>query len=301
VELGTQPAPIVGDFVAVEGEGEAGIRWVLPRRSVFARKRPGLPAAQPLAANLDLLVVVTDPGGDFSIRRVERYVETLRAGCDAPVLLAINKADTADDAADRAEEARTAIPGLDAVAISARTGAGLAELAERWKPSDTVVLAGSSGVGKSTLVNALCEAGAETGDLREDGRGKHKTTTRRAYVAHDGALLIDTPGLREVGLYYNDGPGAGAESGGGSAGAFADIEALAEQCKFRNCRHESEPGCAVRAAVEAGELEAGRYESYLTLRSESEVSVAAYRERKRRWEKEIAQEIRRMKSPKRKP
>ncbi|NBF40529.1 MAG: ribosome small subunit-dependent GTPase A [Spirochaetes bacterium] len=285
-ELGAQPAPVTGDFVSLSGggPGEAAITRVLARRSLFARKRPGSSRRQPLVANLDLLVIVTDPGGDFSVRRVERYVEALASGCDAPVVLAVNKADTVDDAATRAAEARLAISGLDAVAISARTGQGIPELRSRWASGDTVVLAGSSGVGKSTLVNVLCGTAAETGDLRGDGRGMHKTTTRRAYVTDDGAFLVDTPGLREVGLYSED----------GSAGtAFPEIVELEDQCRFRDCRHEEEPGCAVRAAVESGEIDRGRYESFLALRTEAETTAAEARERKRRWEKEIAKEIRR--------
>lgn len=290
VELGTQPQPTTGDFVALAGVrpatgGEALITRVLPRQSLFARKRPGSHERQPLVANLDLLIIVTDPTGDFSIRRVERYVEALASGCDAPVVLAVNKADTVDDAETRVAEARSAIPGLDAVAISARTGTGIAELRTRWSPGDTVVLAGSSGVGKSTLVNHLCGTAAETGDLRGDGRGMHKTTTRRAYVTADGAFLVDTPGLREVGLYSEE----------GSAGtAFPEIVELEDRCRFRDCRHEHEPGCAVRAAAESGEIDRGRYESFLRLRAEAQTTAAEYRERKRRWEKEISQEVKRM-------
>ncbi len=292
VELGTQPQPTTGDFVALSGvgpnhgAGEALITRVLPRQSLFARKRPGSHERQPLVANLDLLIIVTDPTGDFSIRRVERYVEALASGCDAPVVLAVNKADTVDDAETRVAEARRAIPGLDAVAISARTGTGIAELRSRWSPGDTVVLAGSSGVGKSTLVNVLCGTAAETGDLRGDGRGMHKTTTRRAYVTDNGAFLVDTPGLREVGLYSEE----------RSAGtAFPEIVELEDRCRFRDCRHEEEPGCAVRAAVESGEIDRGRYESFLALRAEAETTAAEAWERKRLREKEIAKEIRRYK------
>jgi ribosome biogenesis GTPase len=288
VELGAQPVPVVGDFVSLSAgdTGDAAITRVLARRSLFARKRPGSSERQPLVANLDLLVIVTDPGGDFSMRRIERYVEALASGCDAPVVLAINKADTMDNAADRATEARAAIPGLDVIAISAKTGAGLAELRARWSPGDTVVLAGSSGVGKSTLVKALCGTVAQTGDLRGDGRGMHKTTTRRAYVTDDGVLLVDTPGLREVGLYSED----------GSAGtAFPEIVELEDQCRFRDCRHEEDPGCAVRAAVDSGEIDRSRYESFLALRAEAETTVAEARERKRRWQKEVTKEIKRMK------
>lgn len=286
-ELGTQSPPVMGDFVTISGgeDGDMAITGVLSRRSLFARKRPGSTEQQPLVANLDLLVVVTDPGGDFSLRRVERYVEALRAGCDAPVLLAINKADTVRDAPARAAEARAAIPGIDAVAVSARTGAGLGELGARWAAGETVVLAGSSGVGKSTLVNALCGTSADVGELRGDGRGKHKTTARRAYATTDGALLIDTPGLREVGLFTEDGD---------SGTAFPEILELEDQCRFRDCRHEHEPGCAVRGAVEAGTIDPERYESYLRLRAEAASTAAEYRERKRRWEKEISQEVKRM-------
>ncbi|MFO7781555.1 MAG: GTPase RsgA, partial [Spirochaetia bacterium] len=137
---------------------------------------------------------------------------------------------------------------------------------------------------KSTLVNVLCGTAAETGDLRGDGRGMHKTTTRRAYVTDGGAFLVDTPGLREVGLYSED----------GNAGtAFPEIIELEDQCRFRDCRHGDEPGCAVRAAVEAGEIDRGRYESFLALRTEAETTAVEARDRKRRREKEIAKEIRR--------
>jgi ribosome biogenesis GTPase len=270
---------------ASELSGRRIITGVLPRRSLFARKRPGSSGSQPLVANLDLLVIVTDPAGDFSISRVVRFVEALRTGCDAPVLLAVNKADLVTDAAARAAEARAAIPGIDACAISARSGEGIADLRARWSPGDTIALAGSSGVGKSTLVNALCGVSVGTATVRGDGRGRHTTTARRAYATSDGALLIDTPGMREVGIYGGD-----AEAGTG----FTDIEELAEGCRYRDCRHEREPGCAVLAAVSEGRLARDRYESYLELRRETETTAAEHRERKRRWEKEIAREMKRM-------
>lgn len=297
-ELGTEPPPVIGDFVVLAGaatsDGEAAdrsrrrvITGVLPRRSLFARKRPGVSGSQPLVANLDLLVIVTDPLGDFSIPRVVRYVEALRTGCDAPVLLAVNKADTVADAEARAAEARGAIPGIDACAVSALRGDGLGELRDRLAVGSTVALAGSSGVGKSTLVNALCRAQAGTAGLRGDGRGRHTTTARRAYLTTDGALLIDTPGMREIGVYSED-----ADGGTG----FADIEELAERCRFRDCRHEQEPGCAVLEAVDDGRLTRDRYESFLELRRETEITAAEHRERKRQWEKEISREVKRMRT-----
>jgi ribosome biogenesis GTPase len=215
----------VGDFVVLAGTAPAAgaraptvIVRVLTRRSLFARKRPG-------------------------ISRVERFIEALRTGCEAPALLVVNKADTVTDAAAWAGKARASIPGIDACAISARTGEGIEDLRRRWAPGDTVALAGSSGVGKSTLVNALCGVSVGTAETRGDGRGRHTTTTRRAYVTTDGALLIDTPGMREIGVFSED-------AGGGTG--FADIEELAKACRFRDCRHEREPGCAVLEAVAAG-------------------------------------------------
>jgi ribosome biogenesis GTPase len=204
----------VGDFVVLAGTAPAAgaraptvIVRVLTRRSLFARKRPG-------------------------ISRVERFIEALRTGCEAPALLVVNKADTVTDAAAWAGQARASIPGIE-------------DLRRRWAPGDTVALAGSSGVGKSTLVNALCGVSVGTAETRGDGRGRHTTTTRRAYVTTDGALLIDTPGMREIGVFSED-------AGGGTG--FADIEELAKACRFRDCRHEREPGCAVLEAVAAGRL-----------------------------------------------
>ena len=256
--------PAVGDWVAVRdaaGQGAAAIHAVLPRASSFARRAAGeTTEEQVVAANVDVVFLVAGLDGDFNPRRIERYVAAAWDSGAEPVLV-LNKADLAADADARVAEVEALAPGVPVVALSAREGTGLEALARWLVPGRTVALLGSSGVGKSTLVNALLgEERQDTGDVREDdSRGRHTTSARELVPLPSGALLLDTPGMRELGLW---------SAGEGLAEAFADVEEIAAACRYRDCRHESEPGCAVRSAVADGTLDGERFESWRKLQKE---------------------------------
>lgn len=289
--LSASQFPAVGDWVllAPNPSGEGSIRAVLARRGAFMRKAPGDIAhdrvdAQVVAANVDLALIVCAAGEDWNERRIERYATLARAS-GARAFLAITKADLAPDGDALLQRARVAAPGIGAALVCAPEGRGLPELAAEIPRGSTVVLVGSSGAGKSTLLNALAgEALAGTGEVREDDqRGRHTTTRRQLYrvaAGHvPGALVIDTPGMRELQLWADE-----EEVGA----AFPEIEALASSCRFRDCSHDGEPGCAVRAALESGALEAGRFEGWRKLAKEAaflrtKEDHAAKEAERRRW------------------
>ena len=254
--------PATGDWVAVDAgaEGTAAIHAVLPRRSAFRRKVAGeVTEAQVLAANVEVALVAAALPADLNERRIERYLALAWESGAVPVVV-LTKADLADDVAAAIRSVRAVAPGADVVAVSAFTGAGIDALDQWLRPGRTAVLLGSSGVGKSTLTNRLVGAEAlRTGAVRDDGKGRHTTTHRQLVRLESGALLIDTPGMRELQLWT---AAAGLES------AFADVEALATRCRFRDCAHRAEPGCAVRAAEESGALDPARLESWHRLRRE---------------------------------
>jgi ribosome biogenesis GTPase len=259
--------PTVGDWVAVrlDGEGLASIRHVLPRRSKFSRRGAGRAVAeQVVAANVDLVFLMMGLDRDFNPRRLERYLSVAASSAAQPVVL-LNKADACTEAelSERRAAAVAVAPGVPVLLISVRAGRGLDELRARLRPGQTVALLGSSGVGKSTLLNALAGSDlARTGVVgAQDGRGKHTTSHARLFALPDGALVIDTPGLRELQLWE---PDSSVE------GAFSDVQALSAECRFSDCRHAEEPGCAVRAAVREGRLPEERLRSYEKLRAELE-------------------------------
>ena len=257
--------PVVGDWVAIRRTSSSTIIEVLlPRSSAFVRQRAGMAiAAQVVAANIDLALIATAVVGDLNPRRLERYVTIAWESGAMPIVL-MTKVDlvTAVDLAAAHIAVNEAAPGVDVLALSTHTGEGLDALERALVPARTAVLVGSSGVGKSTLVNALLgEAQLATAAVRADGRGRHTTTHRELVRLENGALLIDTPGMRELQLWSD---------GEGLATSFADVEALAAECRFGDCAHRAEPGCAVRAAVEAGSLGSERLESYFKLRREIE-------------------------------
>jgi ribosome biogenesis GTPase len=256
--------PAVGDWVAVSArpeEGKATIRAVLPRKSRFVRKvRGGRTEEQVIAANMDTVFLVNGLDADFNVRRIERYL-TLSWESGAQPVIVLSKADLCDDVAGRMAEAESSAMGTPVHAVSAVRRDGLEVLQKYLTTGRTAVFLGSSGVGKSTLINALLgDERLKTAPVREsDGRGRHTTTRRELIPLPGGGLVIDTPGLRELQLWA-DGEAVGR--------TFEDIEALATQCRFRDCAHGSEPGCAVRAALESGELDAGRWRSYVKLQRE---------------------------------
>ncbi len=276
--------PAVGDWVAtVDAPAErAAIEAVLPRRTKVSRKTPWLKSEEHvLVANVDTVFLVSGLDADFNVRRLERYlVAAWDSGADPVVVL--TKLDVCDDPLKPLEAEAVAI-GVPTVTVSGVTGEGL-EALERWLvPAKTVVLLGSSGVGKSTLINRL--AGRELmpiGDLRRDGKGRHTTRHRQLLVLRGGALLIDTPGLRELQVWEGD-----------VDAAFADIAALAAQCRFNNCSHTVEPGCEVRA-----EVDPERLASYFKLqrelrRTSARAGSRVHREMKRRW-RERSREVKQM-------
>ena len=264
---GAEDFPAVGDWVgispATDGGQPAIIHAVVPRRSRFARPARGdIPGAQIVAANVDVVLVVGGLDHDFNLHRLERYV-TLAWASGAEPLIVLNKADLCDDVPGRVADVTAIAPGVPVRVLSAREGRGLESLTPLLEAGRTVALLGSSGVGKSTIVNALLGwERQQVGEVRaDDQRGRHTTTIRELVVTPSGALLIDSPGMRSVGMW---------DAEEGLAGAFADIQAFASQCRFSNCSHGAEPGCAVQAAIADGSLPVARLHSQQKLARESE-------------------------------
>jgi ribosome biogenesis GTPase len=258
--------PAVGDWISVEMRPEkqnALIQHVLTRRSRFVRKVAGKQIAeQVIVANIDIALVVAALDGDFNVRRIERYLAQCWESGARPAIV-LNKADACAESAELAAEIEGIAMGAPIFLVSAKTGEGLDALETSFRKGQTIVLLGSSGVGKSTLVNRLLQEERQaTHAVREsDSRGRHTTTSRELFVLPSGAMIIDTPGLRELQLW---------NAAEGLTQTFADVDELAAQCRFTNCQHQSEPDCAVQAALAAGNLESGRLESWQKLQREQE-------------------------------
>lgn len=282
--------PVVGDWVLLDGMSPPRIQLVLERRSSLRRKAAGsVSVAQVLAANIDVVFVVVAADA-VNVRRVERMLSAAWDSGATPVVL-LTKVDLNPRSRAVAEELRTRAPGVEVTEVAAVTGTGVEAVRDMLHGARTGVLLGPSGVGKSTLVNRLLGTlTAATGAVRSDGKGRHTTVRREVHHLPGGGLLVDTPGIRELQLW---------DDGGDSlAMAFPEIEELADGCRFSDCRHVAEPGCAVLDAVATGLLEADRLESLHRLRAELDAVERRVDARRRaeakRHNREIAKSMRRM-------
>ena len=274
--------PTAGDWVTVRyiENGDSLILATQPRKTVFTRRAAGpVPVDQAVAANFDYVFIMQSLNQDFNPNRLERYLTLAWQSGATPVVL-LTKADLVEDYWDYLTAAERVAVGANVHVISAHTGRGLQRLNAYLQPGKTVVFLGSSGVGKSSLVNAL--AGAErmavSGIREDDAKGRHTTTHRQLLELPNGVQIIDTPGMRELGMWETD---------TGLGEAFSDVEAFLGRCRFSDCTHGSEPGCAIRAAIGAGELDLGRWERYRKLKDES-VDQDELLRRKREWSRGVA-------------
>lgn len=259
--------PCVGDWVCVrhhDSGTHASILDVLPRKSFLRRRKPGGNTEfQMIAANIDVAFIVQSCHFDFNVRRLERYLVMTSEGHIEPVVL-LTKTDLISPAElDRlVAKIRHAGIGARIITLSNVTGTGLDQIRELVRPGKTYCLLGSSGVGKTTLVNRLVgDSGLETGEVSHTGEGRHTTTRRQLIVLEHGGLLIDMPGMRELGML---GVSEGIDN------SFADIQAYSLNCRFANCTHNNEPGCAIQSAIARDELEPAHFQNYLKLKKESE-------------------------------
>lgn len=266
--VGNEIYPTTGDFVLIDyrTDGESVILKTLQRKTCFKRIDPSSSGkvAQVVAANFDYIFIMQSLNQNFNPNRLERYL-TLAWESGATPIVILTKADIADDLQNKINIAEQVCLGVDVIAISSKTGYGLIELEKYLTAGKTIVFLGSSGVGKSSLVNAL--AGKDIMDVCEirnaDGRGRHTTTHRQLIMLDSGVMIIDTPGMRELGMW---------DAAAGLEHSFADIEQYFGKCKFRDCRHQSEPGCAIKQAITNGELSQERWNNYLQLKKESSYS-----------------------------
>ncbi len=276
--------PAVGDYVVAtwpEDGSNSIIESLFPRKSAFVRKAAGIDShEQIVAANIDTVFVCMSLNNDFNIRRMERYIATAWDSGATPVVV-LTKADLCADLPEKVAQIQSIAAGVDIVSVSSLND-DFDGVKAYLKPEKTIAFLGSSGVGKSTLINKLLGADMiPTAEIRDDDKGRHTTTHRELFALPNGAYVIDTPGMRELGMWENE---SGIEA------AFADVEELISQCRFSDCTHSNEPGCAVQKALKDGCLDDGRWSSYLKLKAENEYSAneSAYLEAKRNKFKEIA-------------
>ena len=278
----TQDFPTAGDFVMVNyiENGDSQVTATLPRRTFFSRREPGpIPREQAVAANFDYVFIMQSLNQDFNPKRLERYITLAWQSGATPVIL-LTKADLVEDYWDYLTQVERVAAGVNIHVVSAHTGYGLPRLNAYLLPGTTVVFLGSSGVGKSSLVNALAgeEIMAVSAIREDDSKGRHTTTHRQLITLKSGVHVIDTPGMRELGM---------TDTTEGLVSAFSDVECFLGKCRFSNCSHEQEPGCAIQAAIAAGELELSRWESYRKLKDES-IDKAEMLRRKQEWSKGVA-------------
>lgn len=274
--------PTTGDFVMIHyiPNGDSQILATLPRRTFFSRREPGAVLRdQAVAANFDYVFIMQSLNMDFNVKRLERYLTLAWQSGATPVIL-LTKADLVEDYWEYLCQAERVAAGVNIHVVSAHTGFGLAQLNAYLQPGKTLVFLGSSGVGKSSLVNALAgePVMAVNGIREDDSKGRHTTTHRQLIRLKSGVMIIDTPGMRELGMW---------DASEGLRDAFADVQQFVGKCRFSDCTHSTEPGCAIKAAIESGELDVARWESYRKLKEEA-VSQEEMLRRKREWSRGVA-------------
>lgn len=290
--------PAIGDFVLIRynENGESLIIKTFERKSKFSRSDFSGHAAgyvktvleQVVAANFDYVFIMASLNMDFNIRRLERYLALAWNSGGSPVIV-LTKADLAEDYKNKLIEAERISNGCPVVAVSSKTGENMDQLKDLVTAGETVVFLGSSGVGKSSLVNAL--AGREVMKVKEiradDSKGRHTTTHRQLIMLESGVMIIDTPGMREIGMW---------DAGSGISETFADVEELFRMCRFSDCTHTAEPGCAVKDAIERGELDESRWKSYVSLKREERFSddKSAYLKKKEQFFKQVSKDIKKL-------
>lgn len=281
---GSESFPTVGDFVLIDyvENGDSLITATLNRKTYFSRRDPDKGRGeQAVASNFDYVFIMQSLNNDFNPKRLERYLTASRQSKAEPIIL-LTKADLVDDYLPYILKVSSVAPSVKTHIISVKTGFGLNELSQYLKKGKTLVFLGSSGVGKSSLVNTL--AGEDIMDVNgireDDSKGRHTTTHRELVMLNNGVMIIDTPGMRELGMW---------DVSEGLSEAFSDVEMYISRCKFRDCKHEREPGCAVREAIENGKLDESRFESYKKIKAEAKITDGKidFVKQKQQWGKNL--------------